>query len=126
MSGEYENPKWYDEDNPIAITKVNYTTSDSNMVIEFHGASSIAGLAMTKEDAVKWLEQALRFTKELDCTPKLKPCPFCGGEAEITEFVEGYKEDLSVECKSCEMVCLNYHVRDLLVRDWNLRAGDDE
>ena len=59
-------------------------------------------------------------------TEKLKPCPFCGGEAEFNsdEFGEG------VYCKSCGATLRNgvygEYGRKLASADWNSRPIEDE
>ena len=72
---------------------------------------------------------------ELDEAQKtLKPCPFCGGEA---EFCEGktelrYNAGYYVNCKECmantgECVSLDYHrAIEQSVKDWNKRTPDIE
>ena len=59
-------------------------------------------------------------------TDKLKPCPFCGSEAEFNsdEFGEG------VCCKSCDATLHNgvygEEGRKLASADWNARPIEDE
>jgi len=53
--------------------------------------------------------------------PKLKPCPFCGGEATFLEFTR------SIKCKCCggAFICTNPLVTTLEVAEaWNRRAED--
>lgn len=61
---------------------------------------------------------------------ELKPCPFCGGEAEITEYHLSYE----VECSACEATLATSFsiyadddekssVRNELVKAWNRRDG---
>ena len=59
---------------------------------------------------------------------KLKPCPFCGGKAGLTDVGnEGEFEDWIVECPSCHIAML-YHddgctsTKDEAVIAWNRRA----
>jgi len=64
---------------------------------------------------------------------KLKPCPFCGGEAEmgIKYGDYGYNPDIySVKCKRCNArigkVSDNYaDLSDDVGKAWNRRVNDD-
>lgn len=51
---------------------------------------------------------------------ELKPCPFCGGEAEITKWHEGY----FVECReqSCGGTIGAYKTEEETIEAWNTRA----
>ena len=51
---------------------------------------------------------------------ELKPCPFCGGEAEITKWHEGY----FVECKAhhCGGTIGAYKTEEETIEAWNTRA----
>ena len=76
---------------------------------------------------------------------KLKPCPFCGGKAEITETASGHGSreftmEYRIGCQSCRV----YFRRETRLRieggkpvfivngyqeainDWNRRAGETE
>lgn len=53
---------------------------------------------------------------------KLKPCPFCGGEAEIKET----ENDVGckiwyIECSDCELTIKNGYLPKGLIRKWNTR-----
>lgn len=64
---------------------------------------------------------------------KLKPCPFCGGEAEITKSyglpLDGY---VYVECLNCGAsvrrikISADYCANDKAVELWNKGRADDE
>ncbi len=60
---------------------------------------------------------------------KLKPCPFCGGEAEIQcfeclfESFEGRR--YAVECKFCSCSLELFETEEEAVEAWNRRVGDD-
>ena len=53
--------------------------------------------------------------------PDLKPCPFCGGKAELFHSYDGYH---CVQCTCC--ACGTIHMRTEMdvVRMWNRRAGE--
>ena len=53
---------------------------------------------------------------------ELKPCPFCGGKAEILVF-EG--ERVYIECKRhcCEQAII-YPNKELAIEAWNRRADE--
>lgn len=61
---------------------------------------------------------------EIAMSEKLKPCPFCGGEAEIIEIEGG--ENAGGSCVSCT-VCLassnvSFEFKENFVSNWNRRA----
>ena len=56
----------------------------------------------------------------------LKPCPFCGGEAEFIEgWAYGYHE-ICIQCKKCANCThpVPFHSRGVATRVWNRRVGD--
>ena len=58
---------------------------------------------------------------------ELKPCPFCGGEAELVEHeVVGYQTDFYVECVTSECImCMGglcYPTENEAIEAWNRRA----
>lgn len=61
---------------------------------------------------------------------KLKPCPFCGGEASCDSLGEYHddeqneREDFCVACKSCNAVFPPTSSRSESVDKWNNRASD--
>lgn len=56
---------------------------------------------------------------------KLKPCPFCGGEAQLDKNEFGH---VNASCKDHKCrgwaCCLNYNNKKEAVDAWNRRAGD--
>ena len=57
---------------------------------------------------------------------ELKPCPFCGGEAEHEDFSDGFFVWCRVECKRCQ-VSVTLPRRDGLctgIKAWNRRYVD--
>lgn len=59
-------------------------------------------------------------------TEELKPCPFCGGKAEVVWMpyinVEGM--GLVVECNHCWAETGYYATREEAIAAWNRRASD--
>lgn len=62
---------------------------------------------------------------------KLKPCPFCGGEAEISKEQFDDKDTSYVMCKKCAargeffFVSAKYASNEKAVKAWNRRTSDD-
>lgn len=54
---------------------------------------------------------------------KLKPCPFCGGDAEVRKGMSGYV----VMCISCptDFGRVWFLSEEEIVEMWNRRAGDE-
>lgn len=61
----------------------------------------------------------------------LKPCPFCGGIAQVMHYRNAVNEYSYVKCTVCECGTANvivaaYHCSDdLAVEAWNKRVSDD-
>ena len=55
---------------------------------------------------------------------KLKPCPFCGGEAVIVRFRECKK--YNPRCKECSCKLGYYNSKKIAVIEWNQRVHDVE
>ena len=64
---------------------------------------------------------------------KLKPCPFCGGEAEIVEKAANFLTTtiVYVECKECYASPYihdkysDYYSKDWVIEQWNRRAENE-
>lgn len=57
---------------------------------------------------------------------KLKPCPFCGGEAEITKtFLYGKVAGYFASCKKCDCQLRTYASKQGAKNSWNRRADND-
>ena len=54
---------------------------------------------------------------------ELKPCPFCGGEAEI-EMDESWYWNYHVFCQECKIGTDYYETADEARQAWNRRAGE--
>lgn len=57
--------------------------------------------------------------------PELKPCPFCGGEAEVFIADDFCEDDMYyVECTVCGASTLECHpLKDDAIKDWNEGDG---
>lgn len=53
---------------------------------------------------------------------ELKPCPFCGGEAEVNMLLGNY----CITCKYCmgAIAPAPYQTKDEAIKAWNRRAND--
>ncbi len=56
-----------------------------------------------------------------DPATELKPCPFCGLSAEITEHFKGGAFRLIHRCQNVGPISLDWTAREILVRNWNTR-----
>lgn len=62
---------------------------------------------------------------------ELKPCPFCGGEAEISKGRFDGKDTSYVMCKKCEawgeffFVSPKYASNERAIKAWNRRVKDE-
>lgn len=52
---------------------------------------------------------------------KLKPCPFCDGEAEVINIL--WLEDCFITCKGCGIVTPSYNTEDEAITAWNTRTN---
>lgn len=58
-------------------------------------------------------------------TTKMKPCPFCGGEAKLEHYEgDGYLPMCSVE-GCCGMVEIWFDTPEKAIEAWNRRVKDD-
>lgn len=61
---------------------------------------------------------------------ELKPCPFCGGEPQYSEFQDVLTGEVLADIM-CSANCLVYpvifeHPKDEAVAAWNTRVGDSD
>ena len=59
-------------------------------------------------------------------TEKLKPCPFCGGEARINIFAHGWN-GYSVSCSNiykCRATQEKFNTEKEAIEAWNTRVGE--
>lgn len=54
---------------------------------------------------------------------KLKPCPFCGGEAEVKQAYDGH---YCVSCMICGIRTLFSDKKSIPIKLWNRRAVNAE
>lgn len=58
---------------------------------------------------------------------KLKPCPFCGGEASLCSTGFATKDNYYlIHCKGCGCKQLVSIHREKVIEAWNRRAGDSD
>lgn len=58
---------------------------------------------------------------------QIKPCPFCGGEAEInTTGIKNYNLHFYVFCTACFAETTQYACQDWAESAWNKRVGDTD
>lgn len=63
---------------------------------------------------LKWLA--------LDAEEKLLPCPFCGGEAEVSEGYSGMPKGTFVQCKNCWAFVAGFKTKTDAISAWNRRV----
>ena len=59
---------------------------------------------------------------------ELKPCPFCGGEAELNHSITGTYFDVVCKdpyCRGFTRVC-NYSTEEKAIEAWNRRVSENE
>ena len=58
---------------------------------------------------------------------KLKPCPFCGGEAEIYRYYPSFHERIRtmVRCKNCRANSGAWGKSDKAIDAWNRRSNEN-
>jgi Lar family restriction alleviation protein len=64
---------------------------------------------------------------------ELKPCPFCGGIAQVMHYKNAFGKEYSyVECTVCKCESANFMIAayhcsdDLAVEAWNKRVSDGD
>ena len=57
----------------------------------------------------------------------LKPCPFCGGEADVIEHrFYGLDSSYGLRCEKCKAETYQfYESEEKAIEAWNRRAGED-
>ena len=59
--------------------------------------------------------------------PDLKPCPFCGCEAEVTDTYSEYRGPYSIVfCSSCGAVGPKRRFKEDAIEAWNIRSGEED
>lgn len=54
---------------------------------------------------------------------ELKPCPFCGGEAE-TDYAHFDYNWFEVHCNNCDAYVYDYNSEEKAIEKWNRRANE--
>lgn len=61
---------------------------------------------------------------------ELKPCPFCGGEAKVKRYSNGYNFWCLVKCDDCgveqDSIRNGYYGEKQAVEAWNRRPSDEK
>lgn len=55
---------------------------------------------------------------------KLKRCPFCGGEASLSDEPDKYYK-YTVYCTKCGIRTLSEHIESIAIHAWNRREKDE-
>lgn len=58
-------------------------------------------------------------------TTKLKPCPFCGGNAHRSIIYMEVSYGYSVMCESCGIATQTEFEEDAVIEAWNRRVDED-
>lgn len=84
--------------------------------------SELMGLG--EEQLQKAYGKAYETTKKMN--EKIKPCPFCGGEAinKSIDMMDNFISINAVVCKNCGATGMRSHIDILAVRAWNSRSVD--
>lgn len=65
--------------------------------------------------------------KVLRMKTELKPCPFCGGKAEVVPYsVYGKVKSYFVNCLKCGCQIRDYTSKQNAEKAWNRRANDEK
>ena len=80
---------------------------------------------MVRDEALRVLPSG---SKEGIMSEKLKPCPFCGGEAEPKSSVDtfGHEGFFYVLCRKCYARTDHYETGAEVIEAWNRRANEEE
>ena len=58
--------------------------------------------------------------------PELKPCPFCGGEALVSEFIGHGFRSYPVGCKERKTLMKYVDSKEAAIQAWNTRAYEEK
>lgn len=54
---------------------------------------------------------------------ELKPCPFCGGEANLYKYAKNGK--FLVRCEYCGVETIYFGTEEIAIKAWNRRVNDE-
>ncbi|MBQ1577303.1 MAG: Lar family restriction alleviation protein [Oscillospiraceae bacterium] len=72
---------------------------------------------MTREEYLA-NHDAHEGAEEPETVPYLKPCPFCGGEATLEQYLDGWR----ISCDDCDAEITDLGLQEDAVFKWNRRA----
>lgn len=59
---------------------------------------------------------------------ELKPCPFCGGDVELRDKIDGSAETTFIHCTECHMWFEKFNWRGVgyktIIQEWNGRMSE--
>ena len=87
-------------------------------IAKFYGYNSVEEYDEAEKRNNEIFFEGLKKQKPL---AELKPCPFCGGKAQINYA----GADLLILCSKCLVRTESYHTKAEAVEAWNRRAGND-
>ena len=72
------------------------------------------------EEILDRIEKGIWLAEGGDREPAPRPCPFCGGEAEIVKM--GFEVEIFIRCTDCLVETPWYPSRKKAIEAWNRRA----
>lgn len=60
--------------------------------------------------------------------PMIEPCPFCGGQVELRDVIDGHDETFAIHCNSCHIHFTKFdwgaYDRKDVIGEWNRRVKE--
>ena len=72
------------------------------------------------EEILNRIETGIWLAEGGDREPEIKPCPFCGGEAEIVKME--FEDEIFIRCADCLVEIPWYPGRKKAIEAWNKRV----